>query len=328
MNLTKAQKLLAAGRFADAETALQTGETSRFDPRRSIVLARIHAEAGEMDRALEELAVALQQAPGHAPTHLYRGIFSCDIGNADQARICFEKVLELQPQNDLAWSYLALALCMGGADAAGLKIFRERGFNDNRWFLVRLAEWMETEWLENSRFFAPQAIEKPFEETGDIGGRTGRERRAMKHFRAKRYREMLDELEPLALGPRLDEETAFACALACEMIGDNTRALAHINRLPEGVDLPDALLAARGRNQMRLGLWEEAAEDLGRVLIIGPEDYGTNYCLGVLCLSHRERRRARRLLFRAFSDYIVDTYEYQFWQMTQALLAGDKSLPD
>jgi Flp pilus assembly protein TadD len=111
----------------------------------------------------------------------------------------------------------------------------------------------------------------------------------------------------------------FACAIAAEMLFDNERALDHIAVIGDGEEMPDPLRAARARNLLRLGEFARAAEDLNRVLIIGPEDYGVNYFLGVLCLSHGRAAQARNLFLRAHADYMVDTLEFQFWQMQQAL---------
>jgi Flp pilus assembly protein TadD len=104
------------------------------------------------------------------------------------------------------------------------------------------------------------------------------------------------------------------------MLCDYERALEYLSRVKEPeADWPDALTAARGRSLVRLGDFLEGANDLARVLAVGPEDYGTNYYLGLLCQAHGERSRARQLYLRAHTQYLIDTLDFQWWQMERAL---------
>lgn len=324
MNLSHAQKLLDKGKLAEAEQALRVREHAAYDPRRSFILAKIRQAEGDEQSALREFEDAEKRAPAHAPAHLLHGIALYDTSDFVYAETDFRRVLELQPQNDLAYAYLALTQLAQGRDEEGLAIFCQHGFNDNRWFMVRLTEWVERQWLENGRFFAPKPVIIPEPEApGDVSFFTvrKREKHGQRSFFAKRYDEMLTHLAPLAAAADADEEVLFACALGCEMLGDYAQALEYLARLsPEDV-LPDAARAARARCMVRLGRFEEAALDMNKVLMIGPEDYGMNYYLGVLCLSYGERQRARQLFYRAYSDYLVDSLEYQFWQIQRALLA-------
>lgn len=352
MSLGYAQKLLDAGEFDKAAAVLGADSgPDATDPRRPLVLARIEDARGNRDLALDLLDRLRTARPDYAPGHLFFGIISSDDGRPEAAAAAFDRVLELQPANDVARSYRALAHLQLGEDDAAAAIFRGHGFNDNRMFRVRLTEWMELQWLEKNRFFAQRPAMPP--PAGDsvsapvppvfapgerdagsdaateatpprapgIVRRLRIESRASRLFHARRYPEMLQVLEPLARVPDPDDGVLFTCAFGAEMLHDYDLALEYLGRLPqETAQWPDALLAARGRLLVRQRRFREAAEDLNRVEVIGPEDYGANYYFGVLCLAHGERAHARRLFFRAHTQYLIDTLETQWWQIEQALL--------
>ena len=276
---------------------------------------------GDSPSARETLDRTARDLPSNVPAQVFSGVAALDAGDAPAAEAAFARALALQPQNDLARAYRALSLLHLGDEKEGVATLHAHGFSDNRMFVVRLTEWMEMQWLREGRFFAPRALAplQPRPAPGGWLGRVASERRAERHFFAKRYRGLLEELDAQARAARPDPDIVFACAIAAEMLCDNELALDYISTLGDGDDLPDPLLAARARNLVRLGAFAEAANDLNRVLIIGPEDYGVNYYLGVLCLSHARPQQARTLFLRAHADYMVDTQEFQFWQMQQAL---------
>ncbi|MEI7635470.1 MAG: tetratricopeptide repeat protein [bacterium] len=315
----KAQKLLEAGKCGEAERVLRESKGGRDDARQSLVLARILSRQGQGETALQVLKEVALNHPLNAPAHLFLGILaeSCDL--LAEARAAFERVIQLQPENDLAHSCLALTLARLGMHKECRAEFSAHGFCDNRWFLVRLTEWMETEWLASGRFFKPVTCDFTTNQAPPKDGffnRLRHKRRTNQSFRRKDYHTLVHQLAP-ALAGSPDVETVFACAFAAEMLRAYGFALECIGRLDEK-RLPDPLLAARGRCLIRLGRFTEAAADLNRVLIIGPEDYGLNYYLGVLCLAHNEKARARQLFHRAYTDYLIDTFEYQFEQIIQA----------
>ena len=319
MSIRSAQILLARGEQDAAEAALASAPSG--DPRAAFVRSRILDARGESRAARDTLERTAQDLPVNVPAQLFAGVAALDAGDAPAAEAGFARTLALQPDNDLARAYRALALLHLGREQEGVAILRAHGFSDNRMFVVRLTEWMELQWLVAGRFFAPRAIEPPEPRPAPRGwlARRASERRAERHFFAKRYRELLGELDAQAHAGRPDPDIVFACAIAAEMLFDNERALDHIAVIGDGEEMPDPLRAARARNLLRLGEFARAAEDLNRVLIIGPEDYGVNYFLGVLCLSHSRPAQARNLFLRAHADYMVDTLEFQFWQMQQAL---------
>lgn len=315
MSLGKAQKLLEAGRFEDAEAALHYGAGK--DPRLKIVLSRVRTAEGKPEDALAVLREGITEHPDHAPTRVFEGITLLDAGKPIEAEKAFRRVLEIQPGNLVAQSYLGLTLMQLGRDEEALAEFRKNGLNDSTPFLVRLTEWMELQWLETGRFFGPVSVETP--PAGDKKIRNA-EHKARNAFFSHKYMEVIRLLAPQAQGEKANPDFAFACGVSCEQLSDWPQALMWLDRVGEDKDIPDAYRAARARSMLRMRKFDEAAELLASVLMIGPEDYGVNYYLGVLCLAHGEKERARQLFFRAYSDYLVDTVEYQFWQIQRALL--------
>lgn len=314
VNLGRTQRLAAQGNFDSAEEQLRGAQTA--DVRAALVLGRILEQQGRTEEALAAYDQARTQFPQHAPAHLFYGIAALDLARVPEAETALKRTLELQTQNDVARSYMALCWLMQGEDDAAINNFKLYGITDNRMFRVRLTEWMETEWLTNSRFFAQRSVQMPAE---PAPAKTST-RRAQKFFYAKNYVPMLHELDAATRADRPDQSVLFACALGAEMLFDYERALDYLGRVKEpDSQWPDALVAARGRNLVRLGDYMAGATDLARVLAVGPEDYGTNYYLGLLCLAHGERARARQLFLRAHTQYLIDTIDFQWWQIERGL---------
>lgn len=312
--LVKAQRSLHRGDYPAAKAALGDPWASQ-DIRLALVLGRIEGAENGPAATMEVLQEARTRRPNHAPAHLEYAVAAWDAGQFDQTQTALEQVLALQPENDVALSYHALALMQAGEMGAARAILRKHGFSDNRMFRVRLTEWMEQEWLVNGRFFAQRAAPPA------PAPRRPSLRRAQRFFYAKQYEKVLSEVEPLYAGKPEDEGLMFASALAAELLHDYERAISHLGTswTAEEDKWPDALRALRGRCRLRVRDFAGAAADFGKVLILGPEDFGLNYSLGVLCLAHGEQPRARDFFRRTHTDYMVDTLEYQFWQMEQAL---------
>ena len=55
MTLARAQQLLKAGSYDAARSALNAAEHGTFDPRRTVIRARIEEAAGDLPTALDEL---------------------------------------------------------------------------------------------------------------------------------------------------------------------------------------------------------------------------------------------------------------------------------
>lgn len=312
--LVKAQLLLKRGHPEAAENVMENALDSP-DPRDALVLARIRGLRYGPESAIEVLEKARERHPGNSPLHLEYGIAVWDASRFDNARAAFEQVLAMQPLNDVALSYHALALLQADEGEAARAIFRKHGFSDNRMFRVRLTHWMETQWLEQNRyFFQREAVIDPAPPRATM-------KQAEKAFYQKEFAKVLAIVEPLYAHKPGDDGLRFACAVSAEMLHDYSRAMRHLNT-PAPVNeeqWPDALRAVRGRCRLRLRDFEGAASDLGKVLILGPEDFGLNYYLGVLCLAHGEQARSREFFRRAHTDYMVDTLEFQFWQIETAL---------
>jgi len=339
--LAKAQRLAAKGDFPTAERRL--ADLHGRDDRAPLALSRVRAASTGPEAAVDVLREVVTQTPDSAPAHVELGIAQWDAGNVAEAHAAFARVVALQPENDVALSYLALSKLATGEAAAAREIYRQHGFNDNRMFRVRLTEWMERQWLEHDRFFMQRELE-PIQPAPRPSLR-----RAQKYFYAKKYPQMLAELQPMLEQEPGDESLHYACALGAEMLQDYNAALRYfamevkepepgfLSKLSEKLRRfwrritgkpqleetepasQDAVLALRGRCRLRTRDFTGAAEDLGQVLVLGPEDYALKYYLGVLCLAHGEDKRAREFFRRAHTDYMVDTLEFQWWQIEGAL---------
>ncbi len=322
MSLARAQSLLARGRGDAALAELDRTPVSESDPRDAVVRARVLRACGRGAEADGLLAAATAAHPANGPVLVSAGIAALEAGDAPAAETALLRVMEQQPENEIARSHLALALLAQGRDEEGLAIFRGHGFSDNLGFRARLTEWMERQWLERGRFFSPTPLPPPPETAVPRGlfARMVRDRRAERAFFSKRFGEVVEVVHPAVMAPNPEAEIVYACAIAAEMEGDPRRALDYVARAPEPDNLPDALRAVRARCLVRTGRFEEAATDLNSILILGPEDFGVNYYLGVLCLAFGNPDRARACFLRAHGEYMIDTLEFQWWQIERALL--------
>ena len=104
------------------------------------------------------------------------------------------------------------------------------------------------------------------------------------------------------------------------MLRDYERAWDYLTKLPDPEGLPDIVLGLRARCLLRLRRFDEAADVVNRVLTIGPEDFGSNHVMGVLCLAFGRRGRARAFFRTAHTQYMIDTLEIQQWQLEQAIV--------
>ena len=334
MNLARAWQALAAGNPAAAGVALGPADApaAHRDPRHALALAATREAAGDPAAALATLEALTAERPEFAAGHLHLGIARLDRlpePDAAGALAAFDRVLELQPPNDVAASYRALALLNLGRDNEARTVFRARGFNDNRMFRVRLTEWMEARWLADGRFFGrpddSPSLPEPAASANPPPGRgetRRREKAALAHHYAHQFDGVLDQLAPLLAPESPDAGVVLHATLAEEMLGRPGRALALLRRLPpetEAGPWPDVYLAALGRALCRHRRWREAAEVLNRVEITGPEDFGANYHFALICHAAGRRAEARRLWLRAHTRYLVDTLETQWWQSTRAL---------
>jgi tetratricopeptide (TPR) repeat protein len=210
VSLSKAQRLAAKGRIEEAEAYLSPALAETSDVRAWLVLGQMLEQQGKPESALEILDKARSRFPDHAPAHLFYGIVALDLGRGGETEAALSQVLALQPENDVARSYIALCWLKQGKDDAALSLLREHGINDNRAFRVRLTEWMESQWLDSGRFFAHRTVVLPAEPPPAKSN----SRRAQKHFYAKRYPQVLWELDSATRAEQADDSVLFACAIA------------------------------------------------------------------------------------------------------------------
>lgn len=311
MNLTRPQKLLAAGKHAEAEAALPSPGKSA-DPRVELIRARIRAESGNRDDAAVILQNIAESRPDFAPAHLFNGINLWDTGKVEDAQDSFGKVLNLQKTNDLARSYLALCLLALGQDQPAANLWREHGFSDNAMYRVRVAEFVELEWLHDQDFMGecePEAQIQKYKPSL---------RKALRQFYRRNFTSMLAHLP----GPGTDNELeAFLAATGHEMLKQYSVAQSYLDPLiGRRVEWPEPLIALNARLKLRRGEIAPAAREFAEIVVMGPEDFGINYYMGVVFLAYGKREEARQHFLRAFTNYMVDTLEFQWWQIEQALL--------
>ncbi len=301
-----------AGKFAEAEAALPAADQTP-DPRIEIVRARIHAAAGDTDGAIAMLEGAGNRFPGYSPLHVYLGTFLWDACRLTEAETHFQQVLTDQHGNDLARSYLALCRFAAGDRASAAATWQRHGFSDNTMFRVRAAEFIEKAWLRDESYLGENAVRDTLISPTKLSTK-----KALSRFYRRDFPGMLEYLpEP----PLVDDLAAFLAATAHEMLGHYTRARAYMEPLQGRRDeWPDPLVALHGRLLTREGKLKQAASEFSKVLIVGPEDYGVNYYLGIICLAYGMKAEARQYFLRAFTSYMVDTREFQWWQLEQVLL--------
>lgn len=259
-----------------------------------------------------------------APRHIFSGIDHWDAGAPAAAEAEFDSVLALQPKNDLARSYKALCrLAQGHANDAA-QLWQHHGFSDNTMFRVRLTEFVEQQWLERGTFLGYARLPDSLISPGTTFGGTQR-RAALRRFYRRDFAGILKFLpEP----PEKDELAAFLGATACEMLRDYSRAEAYLGALrPRRAEWPEPLIALGARLDVRAGHIARAARGFATIVIMGPEDYGITYYLGVICLAYEKREEARMYFHRAYTAYMVDTLEFQWWQLEQALLHPASDFP-
>ncbi|MCX7963113.1 MAG: tetratricopeptide repeat protein [Candidatus Sumerlaea chitinivorans] len=292
------------------------------DPRYSLQQSQILARLGRYEEAKARLAECLKQEPGFAPAHLFAGVLALDCGDPTSAEIHFSEVANRQPSNSLAHAYLGLALLTNGKEGEGRTLLKLHGQSDNVGFLIRLTEWAESQWLEAGRFFAPRRVELQPPVSVHRMKKLMLTKKAERLFYQRRYREFLELAEVILARRPNDESFLFAAGVAAEMLCDYERALGYWSAIEaDESDGYDPLRAAQGRVWVRLGEYDRAMDAFSHVTILGPEDYGVNYFLGVLCLAHSDRPLARRFFQRAFTQYLVDTLEYQFAHTLREILS-------
>lgn len=313
MSLTLSQKHLEAGRYAEAAAALPAAG-SGADARVDLLHARICLAEGRADDARRVLAENLARFPDNVPTLNALGVALWDAGYCAQAEATFAQVVALQPGNDLARSYGALCLFAQGRQEEAARVWAEHGFCDNVMFRVRVVEHVEWAWITEGVYLTERPALPVEREKASAA-------KAQTKFYKRDFRRMLTYIPP---APAPDELSAFFGAIAHEMLMEYTSAEEYLDELrPRRDEWPDPLVALNARLLTRRGRLAEAATELAQVLIVGPEDFGVNYYLGVICLAYEKRAEARQYFIRSLTNYMIDTLETQWWQMEQILLAGD-----
>lgn len=333
MNLTKPQKLLAAGKYREAEEALPAAGSSG-DPRVEILRYRVAVETQGSEPAAEVLEAASAAMPSpYAPLEVFAGIAQWDLGRATVALTHFNAALAAQPKNDLALSYRALCLFAQEDFSSAASIWKSHGFSDNAMFRVRVAEYVENLWLRDQSFLGdvtktslPASSPAGGPETPPVAAPRPRLRRALNQFYRRNFSRVLRYVSP---APTSNDLEAFLAANSLEMLRRYDSALEYVTPyLPQRAEWPDAFIALNARLRLRQGHIAEAARDFASIVVMGPEDFGLNYYMGIVCLAYDKPKEARQYFLRAFTNYMVDTREFQWWQLEQVLLHPPIDAPD
>lgn len=315
--LRQAEKLLARGQWAEACSLLEDAEKCDSDLRLALRRAAILIETDQAELALSVLETLVEKDPSYIPARLYAGIAALESNQVRRAEGILKSAMVLAPNNEIVSCYWELTQLMLGKVSSAQKLLSSRAMPANTGFLIHLTHWVEKEWVERGRFFTP--VEFSFLDVSFPPNKRFSKRAALGAFRKRNYQQFLELVAPVVSSANPPSELLFACAFACEMLNGFRHALSFLDRLEPEDQQADPVLAARGRCLVRLGQYYEALDCFEKVLIVGPEDFGLNYYLGVLCLAHGEEKRSRHFFERAYRDYFVDTFEYQYWQIQQAL---------
>lgn len=116
-----AEVYLEAGRHRDAAREAELSiRRDPEDPSLRKLVARAHAGAGNVERAIEHLEVALELAPGDAEVSILLGELEQRRENLADAYVAFRRASQLAPDDIRAWSGLALsAEALGFEEEAG-----------------------------------------------------------------------------------------------------------------------------------------------------------------------------------------------------------------
>ena len=88
----------------------QAAELDPTDPRWSYLLALARAHSGDLEGALAAMQVSIDLDPSYLSSHLYRGHWMLDLGDAPEAERAFQIALEMDPDNRAGLLGLARAM--------------------------------------------------------------------------------------------------------------------------------------------------------------------------------------------------------------------------
>jgi len=318
--LRSASRFAKDGDYARACEILSQAEQRSRDPRLTLQRANILLGANLPHEARELLEGFVNEYPASAVGHLFLGIALFDCGEFTLAEREFGATQEIDPSNELVRGYRALAQVASGGFEEGYASLSRMGFPSNTGFRIRLTQWMEEQWIESGRFFSPRSVLEHLRSSASETSCRWRTRtKARKLFARRQYEEFLRSMVPLLETKRIQPSDLYACAIALELLCDYRAALELLDRLDSQDRELDPVRAARARCLIRFGQYESAIPLIEKILVIGPEDFGINYYLGLLSLAQEDVSRAREFFRRSYEDYLVDTLDFQFWQIQHAL---------
>lgn len=321
--------MAATGQYEKALTFYQEALKRRPDKHQLYLqIARISAQAQDYQQAEEALQTALKASPDNPSYYLFLGQIYFDGGRFDDAVQALERCLALQPENQLAQNYLALALYKQGHTSEALESLRHHGISHNADFLCRLSLTFEEELLKHpDRFPLPGPEERMshrmllrrwFERTRHLPLLN----RLIRFFLIRQYFRRSSKLlyygNPqgalelfqliLQLDPR-NREAHFCQGLARMEMRDYPKAKRKFLELTSLYPDDPLFASYLGLCYYHLGNYRTAATLLERTSLEGPEDYRTNYYLGLSYLALGQKQEARKYMKIAYEKFYVDTSE-------------------
>ena len=101
--VVRGRKYLDSERYRDAATALKKAlKINPYDDMTICLMAQVHYETGDRDRAINTISRILGRKPDFLPAWFTLANASLKHGQYKDAVDCFEKILELQPENSEA----------------------------------------------------------------------------------------------------------------------------------------------------------------------------------------------------------------------------------
>lgn len=327
--LRKPERFLSEKRFDEAiELLKEMQEKKGFKPDIILRLANAYQASGDLAKTEEIFQDGVRHFPKNSVLLFNLGKFYIDNEKYEPAAECFERCIQLNPQNLLAHSYLGITLFALTKYDEAVKIFKEHGIETNNEFLARFSCIVETGiaknpelfpeasaallWVENSPLYRLytsladkslwRSILKPF----IVRKLLKKAEKIMFAGNFEGTHQILDRL--LQISPA-NEHALLGKAVAFfeQKKYEQSREL-FIKLIEIKGDYPP-FIAQIGICSYFLGEYENAKNIFEKIPTDGPEDYNAYYYSALIALSTSNKEKAMELFKIAHSRFFVDTSE-------------------